>query len=143
MIIVNKFLNLRSPSVLLSVGVLVCSAQAQSIPNAPDNLTASAASAKQVNLSWRDNSTDETGFKVFRSTDSIVFTQVAQVSSNQISYRDTRAWPGTTYYYQIKSFNVAGNSSPSAMRSVTMPALCPTSIVAWGTNNYFELNIPA
>ncbi len=35
-------------------------------PAAPSNLTASAVSNSQINLSWTDNSTDETGFKIER-----------------------------------------------------------------------------
>jgi hypothetical protein len=37
------------------------------IPAAPTNLTATAASSSQINLSWTDNSNNETGFKVERS----------------------------------------------------------------------------
>jgi hypothetical protein len=37
-------------------------------PAAPSNLTAAAVSSTQINLSWRDNSTSETGFKVERAT---------------------------------------------------------------------------
>src|SRR6266536_796321 len=35
-------------------------------PAAPTNLTATAASSSQINLSWTDNSNNETGFKVDR-----------------------------------------------------------------------------
>jgi tetratricopeptide (TPR) repeat protein len=37
-------------------------------PNAPSNLTATATSTTEVQLSWIDNSNNETGFEVFRST---------------------------------------------------------------------------
>jgi hypothetical protein len=58
------------------------SAQAQTIPNAPTNLAASAISSFQIGLSWTDTSTNEDGFKVEQSLDGINFTQIAQVESN-------------------------------------------------------------
>ena len=38
-------------------------------PAAPFGLTATAASASQINLAWTDNSSDESGFKIERSGD--------------------------------------------------------------------------
>ncbi|MFN6203082.1 MAG: fibronectin type III domain-containing protein, partial [Acidobacteriota bacterium] len=37
-------------------------------PSAPGNLVATAASVSQINLSWSDNSDNETSFKVFPRT---------------------------------------------------------------------------
>ena len=49
-------------------------------PTAPSALTATAASASQINLAWTDNSSDETGFKIERSTDGgATWTQIATV----------------------------------------------------------------
>src|SRR5439155_3175320 len=45
-------------------------------PNAPSNLAASAVSATQINLTWTDNSSDETGFRLERGTDGINFTEI-------------------------------------------------------------------
>ena len=59
---------------------------AQAIPSAPSNLTASAASPFQINLSWSDTSNNEDGFKVERSLDETNFTQIAQVMSNTTNY---------------------------------------------------------
>ena len=39
-------------------------------PAAPSGLTASAASSSQINLSWTDNSNNETGFKIDQATSS-------------------------------------------------------------------------
>src|SRR5205823_1853965 len=52
-------------------------------PSAPSNLTASVASATQINLNWIDNSSNEDGFQIFRSTDGgVSFSQFAQVGTN-------------------------------------------------------------
>jgi len=73
-------------------------ANAQTIPNAPTNLTASAASDFQINLSWTGTSTNATGFQIERSTDDVNFVPIAQVSSNATSYRNSGLFPNTTYY---------------------------------------------
>src|SRR5207302_9691012 len=39
------------------------------LPAAPSNLVAVAAGVSQINLTWTDNSNNETGFKVDRSSD--------------------------------------------------------------------------
>jgi tartrate-resistant acid phosphatase type 5 len=50
-------------------------------PAAPSNLTASALSDSQVKLTWTDNSTNESGFKIERSPDGINFTQITTVAA--------------------------------------------------------------
>ena len=58
--------------------------------NAPSGLTASAASASQINLSWADNSTNETGFKIERKTGSTgTYAQITTVGANVRSYSNT------------------------------------------------------
>src|SRR5205823_4784206 len=46
-------------------------------PAAPGNLSATAVSGTQINLKWTDNSTNETGYHIERSTDGTTFTQIA------------------------------------------------------------------
>src|ERR1035441_64708 len=79
------------------------SAQAQTIPNAPSNLTASVISALQIGLSWTDASTNEDGFKIERSLDGINFTQIAQVLPNTTNYRNATLFPSTTYSYRVRA----------------------------------------
>ena len=53
------------------------------MPSAPANLTAAAASASQINLTWRDNSTNETGFRIERKTGtSGTYTEIATTAAN-------------------------------------------------------------
>src|SRR5262249_50776177 len=52
------------------------------VPAAPSNLTATKPGAGQINLSWTDNSLNETGFTVQRSTDGTNFTPLATVGPN-------------------------------------------------------------
>jgi hypothetical protein len=80
-------------------------------PAAPSNLSATAQGATQVRLTWVDNSDNEAGFKVERSTDNTNFNQIAVTSVNATGYTDSTANPSTTYYYRIRATNVVGDSA--------------------------------
>src|SRR6185436_8231411 len=61
-------------AVLLAVLSLILALPLQAAkptaPAAPSNLAASAASSSQINLSWRDNSANESGFIIQRALSS-------------------------------------------------------------------------
>jgi hypothetical protein len=53
------------------------------LPTAPGNLTASAISTTQINLSWVDNATNESGYKIERKTGAGgTYAQIATVGAN-------------------------------------------------------------
>ena len=97
-------------------------------PAAPGDLVANAVSATQVNLTWADNANNETGFRVERCTGAACtnFAQLVQLAANVTTYADTTAVAGTTYRYRVLSFNLGGNSQPTAPAAVTTPAVGPT-----------------
>jgi len=82
-------------------------------PAAPSNLVATAASFKQVNLAWIDNSANETGFELWRSTNSATgFTIVGTAASNATSFVDSlQLAAATTYYYKIRAIGQYGESA--------------------------------
>jgi hypothetical protein len=83
-------------------------------PTAPSNLSASAASSSQVNLSWTA-STDNVGvasYNVYRSTDNATFGAVASVSGT--SHSDTGLAASTTYYYRVTADDAANNESATS-----------------------------
>jgi len=93
------------------------------IPAAPTALTASAGSA-QVSLTW-SASVNATGYHVKRGVVSGgPYTLLAPTSS--LSYTDTSASNGTTYYYVVTAYNTAGESGNSNEASAK-PAHVPTT----------------
>ncbi len=92
-------------------------------PAAPTSLTATAISAGQVNLSWADNASNETGFRISRATNSTFTSNPATVTvaAGATTYSDTAVTGRTTYYYRIVAYNSAGNSANFNTVSVTTP----------------------
>ena len=80
------------------------------VPLAPTGLTGTVASATQINLSWTDNSTNETGFKIERRTGSANYAVVGTVNADVLAFSDTGLTPNTTYIYRVYAFNAVGNS---------------------------------
>jgi fibronectin type 3 domain-containing protein len=104
------------------------------VPKAPSNLTAVAASGTQVNLLWHDNSTNESGFKIERSSNGgKTWTQIAVTAANITSFADTSVSSQSSYNYRVRAFNDAGNSGYSNSAGVKTPALpvnAPTNLAA-------------
>lgn len=92
-------------------------------PEAPSNLTASAVSAFQINLSWTDNSDNEQGFKIERKTGAGgTWSEIASTGVNTASYENTGLVAETTYFYRIRAYNTAGNSAYSnEAQAATLP----------------------
>ncbi|MCU0599722.1 MAG: fibronectin type III domain-containing protein [Desulfobacterales bacterium] len=82
-------------------------------PPAPANLKATSASTSKINLSWSDNSSNETGFKIYRKAGTVKWMFLTNTGANVKKFTDTTAADNsstTTYQYYIVSYNAAGNS---------------------------------
>jgi len=90
-------------------------------PAAPSNLNAVAAAAKEVSLSWYDNSSDERGFTIQRSEDGISWDTIAELGANTGDYRDLDLEPESRYVYRVHAFNEVGESDASNQDSVMTP----------------------
>ena len=73
-------------------------------PTAPTSLTATSPGGTQVNLSWIDNSADENGFQIERSTDNSNFSALASVVAGVTTYVDTAITSGQIYYYKVRAY---------------------------------------
>lgn len=96
---------------------------------APINYSASAVTQSGMTINWVDNSTNETAFRVYRSTDNINFVQIgANIASTTTvgtgtaySSNQTGLSSGTTYYYRVVSF-IEAESAPLIGTQATLTA---------------------
>ncbi len=87
--------------------------------NTPGSLTAAVISSSRIDLSWYDYSSNETGFKVERSTDGVTFSEVGTAPAGPysngytVSYSATGLSAGTFYYFRVRGTNAQGDSAYS------------------------------
>jgi predicted phage tail protein len=93
-------------------------------PSAPVNLSASAASSSQINLTWTDQSNNEAGFKIERCTGAVCsdFAQIATTGPNVTSYSNIGLSASTSYTYRVRAYNGAGDSDYTDTKTVITPA---------------------
>ena len=106
-------------------------------PIAPANLTATAASTTQINLSWTA-STDNvgvTGYKVERCS-GVGCTNFVQIATpTAITFNDTGLTASTSYSYRVRANDATGNNSGySNVGSATTPAAADTTPPTAPTN---------
>ncbi|MGC6487946.1 MAG: fibronectin type III domain-containing protein, partial [Planctomycetota bacterium] len=100
-------------------------------PAAPTGLVATAGGATTVQLTWNDNSTNETGFVLERTTGVGSFAPVATLGANVTSFVDSGLLPGLVYTYRVAASSPAGMSSYSnAASAATAQLLTPTAPTA-------------
>jgi LmbE family N-acetylglucosaminyl deacetylase len=104
----------------------------------PTQTTAQAVSQTEIDLTWRDNSRDETGFFIERAPDVNgapgAFAQLDSVGPNVTTYANTGLVLGTTYWYRIRAVNltgVSGYDDPiSAVTLAPAPTVVPSGLAA-------------
>jgi hypothetical protein len=96
------------------------------IPAAPSNLTATVVSGTQVNLAWVDNSSNETGLTIQRSSNGgSSWTQIATVGQSITAYSDNTVSKRKTYQYRVAAYNATGTSAWSNVITATTPSKTP------------------
>ena len=104
----------------------------EEIPLAPTELKATVASTNQVELSWKDNSTNETAYKIERKIDSGNFTEIGATSKDVTIFSDQTVTLNTTFTYRVYSSNLAGKSTlysnEATVKMVSGPILTTTSV---------------
>lgn len=76
--------------------------------------------AHAATLTWADNSNNETGFEVERSTDGVNFAPLATTARNATTYVDES---GGVYYYRVRAVNSSGASAYSNIASTERPSI--------------------
>lgn len=67
-------------------------------------------SAQSLTLTWVDNSDNEDGFIIERSTNRTDFVEIARVGVDVETYTDTEISFNTDYWYRVAAYNEAGTS---------------------------------
>jgi hypothetical protein len=91
-------------------------------PGAPTGLAAVTASSSQIDLSWMDNSDNETGYHIERSLDDVNWARIETVGPDVTAYVDTGLLPETRYYYRVQAYNSGGTSGYSNTASALTDA---------------------
>ena len=100
---------------------------AETIPAAPTGLNAFLNSSGLINITWVDNSSNETRFEVqMRSGTTTGFTTLGNTGANSTTYIET-SHPAGTYYYQVRACNGAGCSAFAGPAYVVVGGAIPTS----------------
>ena len=84
------------------------------IPTPPSGLRITSITSGTVSLAWTDNSSDESGFKIWRKQGAAgTYTLVTTVAANVTTYTDSSSalLDGTQYYYEVAATNPAGDST--------------------------------
>lgn len=109
-------------------------------------LNATSPSEVQINLTWNDSATDETGYKVFRCAGSdcsnFALATGGTLAANATSFNDTGLTTGTSYSYQVHVYKTATNSWDKVSNTMTLTpqVASPTNLKA-ATVNTTAINL--
>lgn len=137
-------------------------ATSQPVPLAtPTNVTAATQSQKQIQVNWVDNSSNETGFEIYRSTNpSGPFTLAGSVEANVTQFTNTGLAANTLYFFRVRAIGASGESGferkglnfqyyefastpPTLPASTTPPFFGATQPVTTGNTPTFNLAVRA
>ncbi len=97
-------------------------AQATTRLVAPTELKATAKSATEIALTWKDRSNNETGFRIERKTGATgTWAPIVTVKANVTSYRNTGLQAKTQYVYRVRAVNAVAFSAYSNEAGVKTP----------------------
>ncbi len=93
---------------------------------APSNLSGSISGSNKINLTWKDNSNNETGFLIQRKDSTNIFAAAGTVPANQTYYNDTVSYGGN-YVYRVIAFNDSAESNYSNETSIIITSVTAES----------------
>jgi plastocyanin len=113
---------------------------------APSNLQATAVSTGEIDLTWNDNSNNETGFSVERRTVDTTYEVVATVGPNTRSAAVTGLDAGSFSLFRVRATGSGSTFSPytteAASATLATPAPCvPGANTLCVNNNRFKIEV--
>jgi len=91
------------------------------IPANPTNLVVNRVNNNDLNLTWIDNSTTESSFKIYSSNDGVSYDLNQTLSSNTITYLFSNLTLDKEYYFKVSAYHTDGESNSSADSNTTAP----------------------
>jgi len=94
-------------------------------PRRPSDLAAKQR-REYVSLTWRDQSDDENGFRVYRTIDGgQTWAPIDEIPAGKRSLRDSDVAAGSTYGYAVAAFNDIGESEWTDVAWITFEGAAP------------------
>jgi plastocyanin len=122
------------------------SAPGPTAPAAPSNLTATGVSSTDIQLSWRDNSNNESGFQIESLTATTTFHQIATAPANATGATISGLAPATQYSFRIRATGAGGVSNYSNAVSAftlgdTAPCVAGRNTLCLGEGGRFKAEV--
>ncbi len=93
-------------------------------PAAPSGVSATASGSTQVDVTWTDNSSNETGFRVEYRSGPVSWTHGPTASTGAGSASVTGLRPSRGYEFRVSAVNAQG-ATPSTSANLVMPPAAP------------------
>jgi hypothetical protein len=108
----------------------------KTVVSPPNNLAAKTVSDTQIDLSWTDNSDNETGFSIERNDQGGNYATVGSAGVDVTTFSDKGLSSGTSYTYRVKALGNGGNipdssysNESSSMTSVLITPMPPVTVL--------------
>lgn len=114
------------------------------LPSSPTTLETQSFS-DHVELGWTDNSTNETGFFIERSTGTGAFVQIGSTAGstgNAAFYTDNTTSRRTTYTYRVRAYNANGYSGYTNEVTAATPGGLPGDFTLSNEAPVWDTSIP-